>query len=74
VNEALGTGASTITASSQAFAALGNDGSVATWGHPDTGGNSNAVSEQLAADVVSLTANETAFAALKRDGSVVSWG
>ncbi|MFN7591458.1 MAG: hypothetical protein ACK5UQ_23525 [Planctomycetota bacterium] len=57
-----------------AFAALKADGSVVTWGDSTLGGNSSAVSGQLANGVQSIFSNPSAFAALKSDGSVVTWG
>ncbi|CAJ1383568.1 unnamed protein product [Effrenium voratum] len=58
---------------SAAFAAILEDGSVATWGHPQFGGDSSEVAEQLT-EVVDIAAATLAFAALKADGTVVSWG
>ena len=56
-----------------AFAALFSDGSVATWGHADLGGNSIAVQEQLMA-VQQIQASALSLAAIMDDGSVVTWG
>ena len=36
-----------IQASGEAFAAILADGSIVTWGHAETGGDSSAVREQL---------------------------
>ncbi|OLQ14791.1 hypothetical protein AK812_SmicGene1072 [Symbiodinium microadriaticum] len=55
------------------FAALLGDGSVATWGKADFGGDSSAVQEQLQ-DVQQMQTSERAFAAILLDGSVVTWG
>ncbi|NRA22940.1 MAG: hypothetical protein HRU08_00340, partial [Oleispira sp.] len=55
------------------FAALKLDGSVITWGYPESGGDSSSVADQLTG-VQSITANYGAFAAIKADGSVITWG
>ena len=57
-----------------AFAAIRDDGSVITWGDPETGGDSSNVSKLIQKDVVQIFATRKAFAALKTDGSVVAWG
>ncbi len=46
---------------------------VVTWGHPEFGGDSSAVKDQLV-DVNTIYSNPNAFAALKGDGTVVTWG
>jgi alpha-tubulin suppressor-like RCC1 family protein len=46
---------------------------VVTWGHPEFGGDSSAVKDQLV-DVNSIYSNPNAFAALKNNGTVVTWG
>ena len=56
-----------------AFAALKSDGSVVTWGGY-WGGDSSAVSSDLASGVVEVSSTLYSFAALKADGSVVTWG
>ncbi|CAE7416259.1 HERC2, partial [Symbiodinium sp. KB8] len=56
-----------------AFAALLTDGTVASWGDADSGGDSDAVQEQLH-DVRCLESSGGAFAALLEDGAVVTWG
>ena len=55
-----------------AFAALKNDGSGVTWGHPDYGGDSSGVAGKLASGLVKIFSTSYAFAALKNDGSVVT--
>ncbi len=60
-------------ANTRAFAAIRSDRSVVTWGDAENGGDSSAVSGQLAG-VVRITPNAFAFAALRADGSVVTWG
>ena len=50
------------------------DGSVVTWGDPDTGGDSSSVAGDLQSGVTQLFATSFAVAALKEDGSVVTWG
>ena len=62
-----------VQASSQAFAAILEDGSVVTWGNPKAGGDSSAVHDQLKS-VRQVQANLFAFAAILEDGSVVTWG
>ena len=59
--------------SAQAFAAILFDGSVVTWGHANTGGDSSTVQDQLR-DVQQIQASSGAFAAILGDGSVVTWG
>ena len=44
-----------------------------TWGHPDFGGDSSAVQDQLQ-NVQQLEATDHAFAAVVEDGSLVTWG
>ena len=56
-----------------AFAAILEDGSVVTWGSPDDGGDSSAVSGQLR-NVQQVQGTSSAFAAILADGSVVTWG
>ena len=46
-----------------AFAAPKEDGSVATWGDSDYGGDSSAVSADLQSGVTQIFSNEYAFAA-----------
>ena len=62
-----------LVATEAAFAFIRPDGSVVTWGDPDSGGDSRAVQEDLR-DVVQIKAAGAAFAAIRRDGSVVTWG
>ncbi|WFO49864.1 hypothetical protein [Aeromonas veronii] len=62
-----------ISAGSNAFAALKGDGTVVTWGNRSWGGDSNAVTDQLV-DVKAVFNNLWSFAALKNDGTVVTWG
>eukprot|EP00439_Symbiodinium_sp_Y106_P042535 s2907_g5.t1 len=56
-----------------AFAAIVAGGLVVSWGHPDSGGDSSTVQDQLR-DVTAIQATDAAFAALRSDGSVVTWG
>ena len=68
---------STSGAVAAAFAAILADGSVVTWGHPDLGGDSSAVQDQLRnVQQVHGTsgAYSAAFDAILADGSVVTWG
>ena len=57
-----------------AFAALKSDGSVVTWGDPESGGDSSSVAAQLNSAVSAIYSNFWSYAALKDDGSVVMWG
>jgi methionine-rich copper-binding protein CopC/alpha-tubulin suppressor-like RCC1 family protein len=59
-----------------AFAALGAEGGVVTWGDSLCGGDSSAVASKLNGDVdvIQVFSADSAFAALRADGSVVSWG
>ena len=66
-------GVQQIQASSGAFAAILEDGSVITWGDADYGGDSSAVRDQLKG-VQQIQASREAFAAILGDGSVVTWG
>ena len=64
-----------IQASSGAFAAILEDGSVVTWGHEDRGGDSSAVRDELrAVQQIQAARLGGAFAAILADGSVVTWG
>eukprot|EP00439_Symbiodinium_sp_Y106_P037613 s2614_g4.t1 len=62
-----------IQATRDAFAAILVDGSVVTWGHASSGGDSSAVRAQLKS-VQQIQAYASAFADLLCDGSVVPWG
>ena len=46
---------------------------MVTWGHPDLGGDSSAVQDQLR-NVQQVQGTSGAFAAILADGSVVAWG
>lgn len=62
-----------ICATHYSFAAILADGSVITWGHQASGGDSSAVQNQLS-NVKGIWATKRAFAAVLLDGSVVTWG
>ena len=64
---------SVVQATSQAWAAILEDGSVVTWGNPSFWGDSGWAEPELH-DVVEIQATDFAFAALMRDGSVSAWG
>ena len=66
-------GVQQVQATSEAFAAILADGSVVTWGEPDSGGDSSEVQDQLKG-VQQVQAMNGAFAAILADGSVVTWG
>ena len=62
-----------IKAAERAFAAILADGSVVTWGHAPSGGDSSSVQERLK-NVEQISGCYNAFAAILGDGSVVTWG
>ena len=62
-----------IQATSFAFAAILEDGSVVAWGRPGSGGDSSAVQDQLKS-VQQVQGTHAAFAAILEDGSLVTWG
>lgn len=71
-----------VFATRRAFAALKQNGSVVTWGHPEYGGDSvcatapcsAAPAGSLSGGVTQIMATSNAFVARKQDGSVVTWG
>ena len=62
-----------IRATSSAFAAILQDGSVVAWGDRSAGGDSSRVQDQLK-NVEHIQATSKAFAAILQDGSVIRWG
>ena len=62
-----------IQASSAAFAAILDDGTVVAWGDARSGGDSSSVRYQLK-NVQAIQASRRAFAAILGNGSVVTWG
>ena len=84
VADKLKSGVKAIYSTSNAFAALKDDGCVVTWGTKEYGGNMTViddngsiirnVADQLTSGVKTIYSNNDAFAALKDDGSVVTWG
>ena len=62
-----------IRATSSAFAAILQDGSVVAWGDRSAGGDSSRVQDQLK-NVEHIQATSKAFAAILQDGSVIAWG
>lgn len=62
-----------LRATSWAFAALKSDGTVLSWGDPESGGDCRKVHHRLTS-VCQLCACAEAFAALTRLGQVVTWG
>ncbi|CAE7299642.1 USP [Symbiodinium natans] len=62
-----------VAATRDAFAAIRANGTVVTWGCPDSGGDCSAVKNQLQ-NVQRIQATCGAFAAILENGSVVSWG
>jgi alpha-tubulin suppressor-like RCC1 family protein len=64
-----------VVASSEAFAALTNQGQVLTWGKDDIGGAPDQITRNLLqSGVAELQANFGAIAAIKSDGRLISWG
>ena len=61
-------GVQQIQATSRAFAAILENGSVVTWGHADFGGDSSGVRDELRG-VQQIQATDGAFAAILEDGS-----
>eukprot|EP00439_Symbiodinium_sp_Y106_P019093 s2984_g2.t1 len=57
----------------RAFAMIGRDGSVVTWGQDSLGGDSTEVQHQLR-NVQQIKGTRGAFAATLEDGSVCTWG
>ena len=57
----------------EALSTILGDGSVATWGTKDYGGDSRTVQDQLKG-LQQIQATAQAFAAILSDGSVVTWG
>ena len=62
-----------VQATTFAFAAMSENGSVVTWGNGNCGGDSSAVQHQIKS-VRQVHASHFAFAAILEDGSVVTWG
>ena len=62
-----------IHVATYACAAIRFDGTVASWGVTDQGGDGSEVQSPLT-DVVQLQATSGAFAAIRADGTVVTWG
>eukprot|EP00435_Cladocopium_sp_Y103_P075066 s399_g53.t1 len=62
-----------MAGSGRAFAALLADGSVVTWGQPNSGYDSTAVQDRLR-NVQQIGGTASAFAAILEDRSVVTWG
>ncbi|OLQ14872.1 hypothetical protein AK812_SmicGene946 [Symbiodinium microadriaticum] len=62
-----------LASTTGAFAHLGTDGSVVSWGNPALGGDSRMAQEELY-DIVEIQASKCAFAALRADGLVFTWG
>ncbi|CAE7344448.1 SWA2 [Symbiodinium necroappetens] len=62
-----------MAATASAFAAVLGDGSLVSWGNPNSGGDSSSVQHRLL-NVRQVSATHGAFAALLGDGSVVTWG
>ncbi|CAJ1342428.1 unnamed protein product, partial [Effrenium voratum] len=62
-----------LAATGKAFAWHGHGGEVLSWGHPECGGDSSQVQEQLR-NVQHVQATCGAFAAILEYGAVVTWG
>ncbi|CAE8605558.1 unnamed protein product, partial [Polarella glacialis] len=63
-----------VVGSDGAFAAVKLDGSVITWGHSRSGGDSSHVEHRLQEGLEQVVCNGGSFAAVKFDGSVITWG
>ncbi|CAJ1412896.1 unnamed protein product [Effrenium voratum] len=65
-----------VTTTDKAFALHGHGEAVVTWGHPDYGGDSSQVREQLknVQHIQHIQATYRAFAAILAAGHVVTWG
>lgn len=62
-----------VVSSDHAFAALTSAGKVITWGSSVHGGDSSAVSLEIAADVIEIVATQNGFTALTVAGKTISW-
>lgn len=62
-----------LAATHAAFAIWCPGSGVVTWGHPNFGGDSSDVQDQLK-HVREIQASRSAFAAVLADGSIVAWG
>ena len=62
-----------LVATGRAFAIWCCGGREITWGHPDYGGDSAEVQDQLR-NISQIQASQSAFAAITSDGRVVTWG
>ena len=62
-----------LAATDCAFALWCEGLGLVTWGHPDFGGDSAAVQDQLK-NIRQIRSTRYAFAAILADGSVVTWG
>jgi alpha-tubulin suppressor-like RCC1 family protein len=63
-----------VAASSGAFAALMDDGTVYVWGSRFTGGQTTTDTQAALVNVTQVVAAREAFAVLRGNGSVVAWG
>lgn len=70
----LSSGVLNVVAGCGSFAALKEDGSVATWGWKSNRGIARTVASQLSSGVHKVIAAGWAFAAIAENGSVVTWG
>ena len=59
-----------VVSTSEAFAAVKQDGSVVTWGDPLDGGNCDKEKSDLQGGVLHVVGTLEAFTAIKEDGSV----
>jgi len=62
-----------LTSGNATIAALKRDGSVVAWGHPDQGGNTSPVANELY-DIRAIYSSTYGFCALRNDGKVIVWG
>ncbi|WP_052952475.1 RCC1 domain-containing protein [Enterobacter hormaechei] len=62
-----------ICAGADCIAALKRDGSVVAWGHPDQGGDTSPVADELY-NIRAIYSSTYGFCALRNDGKVIVWG
>lgn len=74
LSERLSAGITFAVGNTRAFAAVGQQGSVTTWGDPACRGNSGLVTEELKSKAFQLCYNEWAFTAFREGGQLVCWG
>lgn len=74
LSDRLDAGITFAVGNTRAFAAVGQQGSVTTWGDPACGGNSLHVAAHLKSRAFQICYNEWAFTAFREGGQLVCWG